>query len=343
METALYFPYIHVPTEPWFTKVLLYWDSAASIVPRRLDNRDAELGSYTSELISAGLLQEVDPYMAQMMNYQAFDETFTMMLDAYEPRKEFGPRRWTRMHQEKASPELFNEMAARGLAHKVPGDQQWWKMEERTAGLYMSYLVGSICRVQGDMFPVSGESDALTKLAQPVDDTRSHLNSLLSVTIKDVLPAPSQTIPVHELAKFKVDHAEQLRHLRIYLKSQLADIVTIDDEFLRQTKIDGTRQEIEREVKHLSEQMSKRNWPTELGAIAAVASPAVGMAVTVITGGVALAIGLGIVVAATGIAGAAGGLRRPPQFDDDAPLAYAALAKGLQPASGRSHMRPFRR
>ena len=101
METALYFPYIHVPTKPWFTKVLLYWDSAASIVPRRLDNRDAELGSYTSELIRAGLLREVDPYMAQMMNYQAFDETFTLMLDAYEPRKEFGPSRWTRIHQKK--------------------------------------------------------------------------------------------------------------------------------------------------------------------------------------------------------------------------------------------------
>jgi hypothetical protein len=33
-NTALYFPHIAVPKTPWFTQVLLYWDKAATIVPR---------------------------------------------------------------------------------------------------------------------------------------------------------------------------------------------------------------------------------------------------------------------------------------------------------------------
>jgi hypothetical protein len=34
-EVALYFPNIAVPQTPWFTQVLLCWDRAASIVPRK--------------------------------------------------------------------------------------------------------------------------------------------------------------------------------------------------------------------------------------------------------------------------------------------------------------------
>ena len=43
MDTALYFPYISVPQGSWFTRVLLYWDGVASVVPRHLSDRAAAL------------------------------------------------------------------------------------------------------------------------------------------------------------------------------------------------------------------------------------------------------------------------------------------------------------
>src|SRR5262249_16164187 len=155
---------------------------------------------------------------AEASNYYTFDADFLAMLDAAQ----ISPREWTRLHSEKVGPpELFRKLADRGLIRELHS-KEWWLMEKRTAGLYMAYLVGSICREEEDLFPVTDESASLVELTQPMDDTRLRLDSLLSVTISDALPVPSQTIPVEEIARFKNDHEEQLHRLRIYLKDRLA-------------------------------------------------------------------------------------------------------------------------
>jgi len=35
---ALYFPYIRTPDDPWFTRVLLYWDAVGTILPGGLED-----------------------------------------------------------------------------------------------------------------------------------------------------------------------------------------------------------------------------------------------------------------------------------------------------------------
>jgi hypothetical protein len=333
METALYFPYIRVPENPWFTQVLLYWDSAASIIPTGRNGGPIELGRYMTELMEAKLVRKVSPLPVQLD--RSFHHRFFLLLDAANPPKLSDTRRHARIHEGKTDPFMFADIAIRGLARKVDGEHKWWEVEEWTAALYMACLVGEICRRDSDLVPVSDKNDELLKLTQSAEDTRSRLNGFLSIIIRDVLPVPSQVIRAHELAAFKSDHEEQLRRLQTHLKFQLADLAIIDDAYIREVKINGIKQEIEDDVRLLSERMSNRNWPTTLAGIAALISPMLGMAGAVVTGGTGLALGLGIGSAGAAVASTGLAFRPTRQSYDCSPLAYAALAGRLTPEAGR--------
>src|SRR5438876_3365601 len=96
METALYFPNIRVPEESWFTRVILYWDDAASIVPRRMHDSDVVLSGYMSELISAHLVRRIQPWDAQARNaFGTFDEDFIALLDSANIAEVPHSGRWT--------------------------------------------------------------------------------------------------------------------------------------------------------------------------------------------------------------------------------------------------------
>ena len=264
------------------------------------------------------------------------------MLDASGMAESGKARQRTRMHQEKASGYLFDGIVARRLGH-WDDTGEWCIMEERTAGLYMAYLVGSICRVEDDLVPVTDVDDRLAHLARPAVSSKSELDELVSVTIRDVLPIPTSDIPLNELSRFKADNSEQLRNLRIHLNGKLADLVLIKDETVRAAKIAEAQREIGENVMRLQEKMERRNWPIVLGGAAALASPALGIAAAVVTGGAALALGLGLGSAVTGLGGAAAGMHRPPQVDRNSPVAYAALAGRLRSAGRLSRAWPFRR
>lgn len=49
-DVALYFPYSHVPQNAWFTKVLLYWDHAESIVAEEHPSRRSRTSVHSSTL-----------------------------------------------------------------------------------------------------------------------------------------------------------------------------------------------------------------------------------------------------------------------------------------------------
>lgn len=111
---------------------------------------------------------------------------------------------------------------------------------------------------------------------------------------------------------------------------------------MRRAKIAEAQREIGESVKRLEEKMKRRRWPIVLGSMAAHASPALGVAAAVVTGGAALALGLGLGSAVTGLGGAAAGVQRPPRIDRNSPLAYAALAGQLHPTRCLPSFWPFR-
>lgn len=237
--------------------------------------------------------------------------------------------KWTRLNWEKGTLELFERIAARGLAFRE--ERRWWLVERQTAGLYMAYLVGSMCRIERDLVPVTDAGARLAKLAQPIGGTKSDLDELVYVTIHDVLPIPALEVAIDELRRFKDTHAEQLRDLRVYITGKLADLVLVPDRTVRAAKLAEVKREVREDVRRLQAEMSKRGWPVRLGGACALAGSALSVGTAVASGGTALALGLGVTSAVAGIVAATSGLRVPQGTDTHAPLAYAALA-GLHPA-----------
>lgn len=245
------------------------------------------------------------------------------------------------IHLGKGPRELFPELAHRGLAYPsrrqpsrhVGGGDEWWVVEKSTADLYMAYLVGSICRINPGFCPVTDSSQTLDSLTQSVDNTSSRLAELRYATIMEALPMPCQPVPPLKLARFKERYGDELRRLRIYLNGKLADLVAIDDEYLRDVKRDSILQEIRDDVARLTEQMSKQGWPKIIFfGVAGVVAVGLAVGTAIVTGGSALALGLGIggQVAALGPAVyQAADVIGSSRLNAREPLAYAALAGAL--------------
>jgi hypothetical protein len=341
MDTALYFPYIRVPQTPWFTQVLLYWDKAASIVPKSLLNRD-DL-AYTRELADHHLLEYVWPDMELHQTQEVFDSAFLELLEQQQPA--VGEKRYVRLHIDKMSGDLFDELSRRGLATRERGEEweSWWQVEEATANTYMAYLACAISAAreqrlrvagdQGEMLPVTDQEQSLGTIAPAGADLTHDLAQLRYAVITEALPAPRGPVAADQLRAFKEENSEALLRCRRHLDGKLAGLATETDPELRRVTGAAIRQEIEDDVARLREQMNKKRWPgVILVGFGGVMGAALATAAVLATGGGALVVGLGVgagVLQLGGAGYAAAELIRQPRYDPRAPLAYAALSARL--------------
>jgi hypothetical protein len=343
MDTALYFPYLRVPQTPWFTQVLLYWDKAASIVPQTLLNQPDDLDPYMRELADNQLLEYVWPDAELYQTWEVFDSAFIELLEQQKPP--VGELRYVRLHIDKMSRNLFEELRRRGRATLEGGPEYetWWQVEEATAGTYMAYLACAMSAareqrlraagVQGEMLPVTDQEQSLGTVAPAAADLIHGLAQLRYAAITEALPAPRGPVPPKQLRAFKEENSEALLRCRRHLDGKLADLAILTDPQLRQVKGAAISQEIEDDVARLHEQMNKKRWPgVVLVGFGGVMGAALATAAVLVTGGSALAVGLGVGAGVLQLGGAAhttAELIKKPRYDPRAPLAYAALAARL--------------
>lgn len=335
-ETALYFPYMQVPQNLWFTKVLLYWDRAASIVPEPLHKSRTELNTYMRELVDEELLTLVRPdSVLERMDVEKFNEAF---LEHLITESVAGRRAgYTRIHAGKMSYSLFRELCNRGLARDMEGSVTWWSVKSNIADLYMSYLASVISARTPGMFPVADQADYLKGLAPMAPtippDSQQQLQTMRYTVIKDILPAPQGEVPAAELRRFKDENADLLKECRNFLDSELAAMASVTDPVLLKAREIGFRQKIDREVTELKEQMARRKWLTISVTISCLV--AVSVAVTdQLSGGSLGPLPLGAVVAASAWPAVKDVAElhekaKKPRFDATAPMAYAAMASRL--------------
>jgi hypothetical protein len=328
VDTALYFPYIRVPQSTWFTRVLLYWDNAASIIPASIYDDQQERGDYTSELMRAGLLRAVTPERNLDFQFEAFSSGFLSLLEAHPILDSLDTTQKQLIHEEKMSSEVYRQLETRGLAQRLPDGYGWWLVESRTAALYMAYLTGTICGADRNLFPVTDSAEIMAFL-QPIGSAAaSRLQSLRYEVLTQALPAPSRPVSVRELQEFKDSWGDDLRRLRRHLSGELARIAAIDDPDIRDATKDSLFQDIEDQVARLREQMSRRGWPRivfvglagVVGAAAATANAFITPASALIHG---LEIGSTIAAMGPALAQAADTVHHR-HFDADSPFVYAA-------------------
>jgi len=325
---VLYFPYIRVPENKWFTRVLLYWDEVGSIVPSEYAHNPKRLGSYMEVLVKEGQVKPVTPgnYIHKVPN---FEGAFIKMIDAnplVQSRRGIAleQHQTFTLHIEKFS-SLVYELGDMGLAREI--DPPWFEMENLTANLYMAYLSSVLGNTEDlNMQPITDSRQSLSaysafteKLSKPVNIFRD----LRMRVIQGILPAPTRGIPVSDLVKFKNRHHRLLQRFRRHIESRLINVAGNQDAELRAKEAQIFEEELKEEGEEILALMHRRRWPKIAFGGVAAAMPVLG---GIMTANPATAL-LGLPPLAYALYTAFSGNKEKQKAILSSPLAYAALAQ----------------
>ncbi|MFC2001227.1 hypothetical protein ACFLUZ_01835 [Chloroflexota bacterium] len=285
---VIYFPYIRVPRSEWFTRVLLYWDQVSSIVPFEYI-RSNGVGCYMESLIEEGLVRSIKPtdYIYQIPH---FEKAFLQYVDHPCFPIPMGTIRMLgirtlKIHMEKLG-SVGDELCQRGLARLQ--NYPWYEVEKYTANQFMAYLAA-----------VLGKLPNLN--SQPITDSIQNLNSfkpgfhanigfhgtldsLRTVVLKDVLPAPQSGIKPGEIARFKQAHRKELTRFRNHIESYLLLISTIDNPDIKRQALSEFSNKLQDEVSDISDLMLSEGWNRiSLGRFLAYSTAVMGLSTAIIT------------------------------------------------------------
>jgi len=264
LDRVIYFPYIKVPHNEWFTRVLLYWDQVGSIMPHEFADDPMRLGNYMNDLIDFQLLRPVTPgeYISRIPN---FSQAFLDLIDGsqiIQDRKGIALERGetTRLHMEKILP-LSHDLMDRGLAAESSWD--WFDVERITANYFMAYLSSVLGKLgEFQMTPIT-DQDIYTSVflsSGPIHPTAALVSEITTSVLEKVLPAPTYGIPVRELDRFKERHGETLLNFRRFIENSILEIAGEDDDHLRERKLLLLQDNLKRDIDKIRNTMKDRDW-----------------------------------------------------------------------------------
>jgi hypothetical protein len=231
INNTLYFPYIHVPHNVWFTRTLLYWEEVGSIVPYDYVREPEKLGGYMQSLVGEGLVRQVIPgeHTSRIPN---FEDAFLKEAERY--RKELNadleilrnmPK--TKIHIEKMGG-IGEELCDMDLAKE--GDYPWFYVETQLANKFMAYLAG----VLGNLKEIN---------SRPITDNLKNIKvfespkSTRSLILEDLLPAPDEDVTATDIAAFKAKNQNYLLRFRNEIESFLISANSIEDDKTREEMV----------------------------------------------------------------------------------------------------------
>lgn len=331
-DKVLYFPYIKVPQNAWFSRVLLYWDEIGSIIPLEYAHQPERLGSYMKDLLDVELVKGVIP-VHYIEGDPDFERAFLDLLDRSEFIQEnravpLSQRSTVHIHLEKLGG-LPGELVGRRLAlgEKTP---RWFTVDKLTADLFMAYLASVLCGYPDvDMDPITDQVESLspfTATPHRVASRREVIDELRIAVLGSILPAPVDSVPAAELKAFKERHGQRLSRFRRHIESFLIDVSRDDDLELRAERIRRFQDGAQEDIYEIRSRMNERRWPRiVLGTCCGLVGAAIPGVQAALAGDPAAAVtGLPGLISAVYAALAGRGRR------DDlllGPLAYAALAE----------------
>lgn len=321
-ENVLYFPYIRVPANPWFTRVLLYWDSVGSIVPYEYVNQPERLGTYMQALLTEGLVKQIIPeqYIYKVPNFvDSFIDSARRHKRRLKITKDSLSKLSTfRVHIEKLD-DIGHKLCELGLARKA--DYPWYEIEARLANQFMAYLAG-VLSILPDV------------KSTPITDERSHLNiydttgRYRSVILENLLPSPSEEVTAERLSHFKSKHQRELLKFRNEVESFILQVASVSDKRLRGEMVNRFMSKTKADIDGIVDAMASNGWAKiSSGRFLSYAVAGTTLADAISTGGL-----LSTIAAAFGVAASAYTTYEGSKLPDglkNSFSAYAALATKL--------------
>jgi len=270
-NSVIYYPYIRVPETPWFSRVLLYWDSVGAIVPTEYLEDPDRLGPFMTSLVKEGLVHQVVPgyYLGMAPN---FTEAFLDYLDQLPANRARSERQAAfRIHSESLPGEevhleklqgLGDALVERGLAHRDDTGRfsNWFEVEPSVARDFMAYLAGVLGQVLGDdqFYPITDEANHLDAFLSK----STQCDVLRNVVLDAVLPAPGENVEAPRIADFKYKYSDELSHFRLAIEEEISQLSAIGEESARSRRMDDVVSRLKRDREALVARMNEeRGWP----------------------------------------------------------------------------------
>jgi hypothetical protein len=292
-SSALYFPYVDVPSSASLWPVLLYWDSLGSLVPASVLSR---LGPWTRTLVDAGLVQPVEPRRYLSGNLQAgFIAGFAALLDILPSQTSPTTPVW--IHTDKAYDEVWQLLVERDLAQPAQRtarsgwSEEWAAVEGRAGRLYLSYLATVLARLPAlDMEPLTDQRRYFESVSGiPSLSTVSVLDGARAAVLRDVLPVPQGPVDVRDLALFKERHRDLLRSFRRDVEHAVLRCATEPLPDLRARIVRAEASDLTDRVEEIRRRLEERRWPTTAGTLCAACAGLPGATAALVSGQPAVA------------------------------------------------------
>jgi len=259
VDGVLYYPYIRVPKSGWFSRLLLYWDDVATIVPETWLQTPEELGPYTRELVQRELVTQVLP---RCTDVQAMGDRFADYVLSLDPRnlerrrRAFRRGKADRIHVDKLDLHTFSELMRAGLCSAAR--RPWWSVERATANDYMAAL--ALALAAPEHREIRGDTDRWWEKVQagvrrvPVTDQAYSILPILSgtvtldnaalraraggaervrriqaVVLERLFPAPIGAPEPKAIEAFRRQHGDMLPSFRREVEARVDEIVSTED------------------------------------------------------------------------------------------------------------------
>lgn len=337
-SNALYYPYIRVPENAWFTRVLLYWDRVGAIVPYDYIEDPDQLGPYMLSLVREGLVEQVIPgmYLSRVEN---FTNAFLEYTDAkYGSEGNTYQSDWSTIHSEKLTGssvhmeklhDLGEKLCERGMAKKDKSNpySPWFQMEPRIANDFMAYLAGVLGQMHDDVSfsPITNHHSNLDPFI-PQSRTEDSKYKVRQLLLEGILPAPIESLEAARLLDFKHKYNEPLQRFRKEIEDKVSELTTIDNEEYMQMRLHDVTKSFSDTINEIEARMKEqKNWPKlDFGSLCTI----VGSGMSAWKGVLDQDWKFGVTGAALSLAPAVYSAFRGTDVTwSDQPLAYAALAK----------------
>ena len=243
---VVYYPFIRIPQHEAMTRLLLYWDDVATIVPDLWADYSAEsrrelLGEFTDKLVDAGLVTMAVPDWTLGESLAPFKEYLVGLPDNIRDRRvrqfENGPR--TRVHRGKfADSGLLQFLSDPRLASES-SDPMWIEVEPDTANEFMAALalvvgMGSPSIMfrgpRTRRIPVTTHRPALSAF-EGVDsgvkarDPMAELSRIRTSVLDDVFPAPKSLVSADWIIDVRARYGDLLRDFRLAVEGRILEIL----------------------------------------------------------------------------------------------------------------------
>ncbi len=321
-NNVLYYPYIRVPNNDWFTRVLLYWDTVGSIVPYEYISNPEALGPHMRSLLTEELVKQVIPgyHIHKAPN---FTDAFVQRAETFRAQHNLEPGSLAnlptfRIHMEKLG-DIGDELCKMGLARQ--SDYPWYDIESRLADIFMAYLAGVLSNIpEVDSRPITDTSDQLSLYESP--------EMIRTLVLDDLLPAPSGGVPASDLSRFKSKNKKFLIKFRSQIESFIIQAGSIPELTTRKEMVNHFLTSAKVEIDNIVDAMKTQGWTKiSTGRFFTYTAAGVALADAIATGGL-----LTTIAAAFGTAASVYTTYRETKLPDafqNSFVAYAALAKKL--------------